>query len=458
VAKGFAQRYLIDYDKTTAPTARLESFRALLHVAAVLDWDVQHVDIKTAFLHGVLPESETVFMEQPPGFEARGKEDWVMRLMKSIYGMKQASRIWNQTFHKSIIEFGFQRLPNEWCVYRRRTDKGITIFAVHVDDIIIISSSPEETNRFKSELRTKWEISDLGPVKYALGIAISRNRETRTVLLSQTALIDRIVEQFGQRDAHPNDIPMMVGEQITRPDKSLPVPPHIVAWAERTPYRSLIGSLNYLAVGTRPDIAFAVGRLATVLDCYRSEHWDAAIRVVRYLKGTRNLSLELGGTNPIRALGFSDSDYGNCTTTSRSIGAYCFSLGGGMLTWASHKHRHATDSTCYAEYVSLHEATHELLFLRQLLDGLGFGPVGPTPLYCDNNSARQLTEDQRWHANTRHFRVRYHTIRDLVNLDELQVVGVPSANNTADILTKALARPAFERLRHFLGLRFSRAS
>jgi hypothetical protein len=186
VAKGFAQRYLIDYDKTTAPTARLESFCALLHVAAVLDWDVQHVDIKTAFLHGVLPESETVFMEQPPSFEARGKKDWVMHLMKSIYGMKQASCIWNQTFHKSIIEFGFQRLPNKWCVYRCRTDKGITIFAVHVDDIIIISSSPEETNRFKSELRTKWEISDLGPIKYALGIAISRNRDAHCAAISNS--------------------------------------------------------------------------------------------------------------------------------------------------------------------------------------------------------------------------------------------------------------------------------
>jgi hypothetical protein len=120
-----------------------------------------------------------------------------------------------------------------------------------------------------------------------------------------------------------------------------------------------------------------------------------------------------------------------------------------MLTWASHKHRHTTDSTCYAEYVSLHEATHELLFLHQLLDGLGFGPVGPTPLYCNDNFTRQLTEDQHWHANTRHFRIRYHTIRDLVNLDELQVV---TTNNTANILTKALACPVFERLHHFLDL------
>ena len=116
IAKGFAQRYLIDYDKT-APTARLKSFRALLHIAAILNWDIQHIDIKTTFFHGILPESETVYMEQPPRFEEPGKEMWVMKLMKSIYGMKQASRIWNQTFHKTITLLGFKQLPCDWCIY-----------------------------------------------------------------------------------------------------------------------------------------------------------------------------------------------------------------------------------------------------------------------------------------------------------------------------------------------------
>jgi transposase InsO family protein len=185
VEKGIAQRYLIDYDKTTAPTARLESFRTLLHIAAVLDWDVQHVDIKTAFLHGVLLDSETVYMEQPPGFKTPGKEDWVMRLMKGLYGMKQASRIWNQTFHKVMVQMNFTRLTCEWCVYRRQTATGITIFAIHVDNIIAVSSSPKENARFKDELRLHWEISDLGTVKFALGIGITHDRPKRTVSLSQ---------------------------------------------------------------------------------------------------------------------------------------------------------------------------------------------------------------------------------------------------------------------------------
>ena len=172
VVKGFAQRYMINYDKTAAPTTRLESFRSILHIAAILDWDIQHVDIKTVFLHGILPESETVFMEQPPGFEVAGKHDWVMKLMKSLYGMKQASRIWNRTFHTALTSLGFTRLACEWCVYIQRSASATTIFAIHVDNIIFISSSPEESLLFKSQLRECWEISDLGSAKFALGITI----------------------------------------------------------------------------------------------------------------------------------------------------------------------------------------------------------------------------------------------------------------------------------------------
>ena len=214
-----------------------------------------------------------------------------------------------------------------------------------------------ENSQFKDKLWTKWEISDLGSVKYALGIAISRDRPNHTIKLSQTALIDRIVNQFGQTNAHPVETPMVPGLQILVPDTSLPVAEYVSSWMDRMPYRSLIGSLNYLAVATRPDISFTVGRLASVLDCYRPEHWDAAIRVVCYLKGTRLLTLDLSGENPICALGYSDLDYNNCPDTSRSIGGYCFSLGTGMISWASHKHTHTMDSSCYAEYVSLHEAS-----------------------------------------------------------------------------------------------------
>ena len=214
VAKGFAQRYGIDYDKTTAPTVRLESFRTILHLAATLNWDLKQFDIKTAFLHGILPEDETMYMEQPPGFASPGKEEWVMRLMKSIYGMKQASRIWNQTFHNAVVQWGFERLDCEWCVYRRNSPTGTIIFAVHVDDIIAAGSSPKETEQFRDLLKSKWEITELGEPKHALGIAISRNHENHTISLSQAAKIDQLVNEYGQQDAHSVDTPMVPGAHL----------------------------------------------------------------------------------------------------------------------------------------------------------------------------------------------------------------------------------------------------
>jgi hypothetical protein len=213
------------------------------------------------------------------------------------------------------------------------------------------------------KLHQHWEISNLGPVKYALEISISCDCKHCTIHLFQLAFIDRIVKQFGQTNAHPANTPLALGIHITCPNPNEPLTSAVSEWMAHTPYHSLIGSLNYLAVTTCPDIAFIVGRLASVLDCYRPHHWDATIRVVCYLKGTCHFTLELSGTNPIKPLGFSDSDYANCPTTSRSIRGYCFSLSSSMVSWASCRQLHTMDSSCYAEYIALHDASQEVTFL-----------------------------------------------------------------------------------------------
>jgi hypothetical protein len=155
VAKGFAQRFGINYDKTTAPTSRLKSLQAISHLATSLNWDLRQFDIKTAFLHGILLPNETIFMEQPPGFEEPGKHDWVWRLLKSIYRMKQASRIWNKTFNSAILGWNFVRLSCEWCVYICRSPTGTIIFSVHVDDIFSTASSPAENDHFAALLKSR---------------------------------------------------------------------------------------------------------------------------------------------------------------------------------------------------------------------------------------------------------------------------------------------------------------
>ena len=163
-------------------------------------------------------------------------------------------------------------------------------------------------------------------------------------------------------------------------------------------------------------------------------------------------SLELGGSNLLWLLGFSDMDYAHFPDTSHSVDGYCFTLDSGMISWASWKQQHASDSTCYSEYIAMHEASHKLLFFRQFLDSLNMSIFDATPIYCNNEAASQLSEDQRWHAHIKHFRVGYHSIHDLVTLNEMKVLGVWSSDNVTDVFTKPLGPTDFAHLRTFLGI------
>jgi hypothetical protein len=206
----------------TSPTARLESFRAILHIAATRGWDIQQVDVKTTFLNATLPADEIQYAHQPKHFKEAGKEGWVWKLLKSLYGLKQSGRIWNREMHDAMIAWGFQRLLCEWCVYVRVVDDITNLVAIHVDDMVCAGSTPAANTSFKDQLRSRWEISDLGEIKFCLGIGIVCDAERRTIALSQTALIDRLISQFHQSDAYPTPTPMEPGLRLTRPSLNDP--------------------------------------------------------------------------------------------------------------------------------------------------------------------------------------------------------------------------------------------
>jgi hypothetical protein len=279
-----------DYDRTTAPTARMEAFLTLPSFAASKDYDAQQFDVKTAFLNGVLSEDEKQYMEQPKGFEEPGKEDWVWKLCRGLYNMKQAGRIWNKTLNEAMQGWLFKCLPCEWCIYYRKTDKGIVIVAIHVDDFLSVASSRKANKEFKQQLKTQFKISE-GDVDLCLGIRIEHDRPARTVSLSQPALIDQVITKFGQSDAYPVSTLMVEGATniLKRPDSSEVLSEEEKSNLAHLPYHSLIGSLMYITIGTHPDITFAVSKLSQFLDCFCRVHWQAALCVVQYLKGTRGL-------------------------------------------------------------------------------------------------------------------------------------------------------------------------
>jgi hypothetical protein len=453
VFKGFEQIYGKDYTTTTSPTARMESWRILLHLAAALDWSSKQTDVKTAFLYSLLPDNETQWMEQPEGMEEEGFEDYVWMLQRGLYGMKQAGRLWNKTMDSAMVEWGFTRLSSESCIYYRQNEQGIVIAVVHVDDFLSVADSEEENARFEAQMKTRWVTSSLGEPKFCIGIAIKRNRADRTVSLSQTALIDKIITQFGQSEAHPISTPMDPGLKLRRPAPNS-ITPLEREKLSKIPYRSLVGCLIYLAVGTRFDISYAVQQLSQFLDCYTHAHWNAAIRVVRYLKGTRNLALTLGGETDLRLIGYTDSDWANCLDTRRSVGGFGFTLGSGLVSWNAKKQKTVASSSCEAEYTAAFEASKEAIWLRTLLTELKFiHPSTSTTILCDNKAAIFLSSDPAMHSRVKHIDIQYHFLRERVQSKELALAYINTKDNIADIFTKALTPGPFARLRAFGGLR-----
>jgi hypothetical protein len=211
---------------------------------------------------------------------------------------------------------------------------------------------------------------------------------------------------------------MVIGLQLHHPDKNAPTPPKILEWHLKTPYREFVSSLNYAAVATHPNIAYAVSQLSSFHECYMPDHWAATVCMLRYLKGMKNLVLILGCNQAPSLIRYSDSDYANCVNTSHPISGYCYSLGSGIILWSSQKQKLTADSSCYAEYITLHDASHEASFLRQLLDGLRFSKPRSTPLHCDNDATSQLTEDHVFHPHVKHIRVKFHHIHDMVSEDK----------------------------------------
>jgi hypothetical protein len=451
VVKGYSAIYGIDYNDTTAPTMRMETFRIVAHIAAVHGWELHQVDIKTAFLRGVLEPGEEVYMKQPKGFETKGKEDHIWELVKGLYGLPQGSRIWNKAMNKGMLSLGFTRIKSEYCLYFRRTPSGIILTGIHVDDFFIAASCSNQASQFKLQLASIWEISDLGEAKFCVGIAIKRDLAEHRIYLSQTALIDKILSSFNMTECNPVSTPMEAGLVLSRHSDVTLTRQEELELA-KLPYRRLVGLLMYLAIATRPDIALAVQKLSQFMNYYREVHWNAAKRVVRYLKGTRTLQLRLGGKELANLVGFSDASYACCPDSGKSVGAYCFSLGDGVVSWAARKQKTVAQSTCDAEYIACSEAARECMWLRMLTAEIELPQANPTPVLTDNEAALALAKDPRFHARAKHINTRCHYIRECVDNGNLLVSYIPTNDNVADILTKPLAAPAFLRLRSYLGL------
>ena len=440
VAKGYVQRHGVDYEEVFAPVARLESIRLLLAIAAGSGWPVHHMDVKSAFLNGELEEE--VYVQQPPGFAATGREHLALRLEKALYGLKQAPRAWNTKLDACLVQLGFSRCESEHGMYARGTTSSRLLVGVYVDDLVIAGSLTSEIDVFKLEMKGLFQMSDLGLLSYYLGIEV---RQSPTGIdIAQPAYALKLVEKAGLAGCRPCQTPMEPRLKLSR-DSTAPK-------VDATKYRSLVGSLRYL-VHTRPDLAFSVGYVSRFMEAPTEEHEAAVKRIIRYIAGTLHLGCRYGREEGATSLvGYSDSDLGGDVDSRKSTSGSLFFLGGSPVTWQSQKQSVVAISSCESEYVAAATATCQGIWLARLLAEFSSSDAEPFALKVDNQSAIALAKNPVFHDRSKHIELKYHFIREAVETKKLELEFVPTEFQLADMLTKPLGRVRLAELRSRIGM------
>ena len=439
VAKGFTQQAGIDYQETYSPVVRYASLRALLSLAAHHDWEAHHMDVKAAYLNGLLQEE--IYMQQPEGFVAAGKEQLVCRLRKALYGLKQAGRAWHQTIDPALKRLGLTPLASDYCVYVHRSQQGhVLILALYVDDLFLFSPSLALLTHFKTQLRLQFRMEDLGEISLMLGMRVVRNRTARTLTISQGTYVEQLLVRFNA-PLNVMSTPMEDGLTLCAA-----IATHQADAATVTRYQAVVGALMYAAACTRPDIAFAVHALGRYSSRPDDTHWRAVKHLLRYLRGTARYSItytgvagDSGRTPPVMSC-YGDADYAGCVDDRKSVTGYVVTLSGGAINWSSRKQRTVTTSTTHAEFVAMTELAKDVVWWRGFLREIGLDMGEPTAVLCDNMAAVALAFNPTHHERTKHFAVLQQYIRELISSGEIHVEYIPTQRNAADVLTKALAR------------------
>ena len=440
VAQGFNQVPGVDYEETFSPVVRFESVRSILALSAKQGWSTHHMDVSTAFLNGDL--NETLFMSQPQSFEVKGKEKYVCKLRKSIYGLKQSSKCWHDAFSSFLLQLGFKQSESDSCVYVSFNKGNIIIIALYVDDLMISSNSDDLLKDIKQKLMSKYVMKDLGIVKQFLGVNVEYHNDKIFIHQSEFALA--LLRKFNFDNAKPVNTPIETSTKLisaTDDDKLFDI----------EMYQSAVGALLYLATRTRPDISFAVGNVSKFCTKPTEKHWMAVKRIFRYIKGTLELGIAYDRSANDKCKGWTDADWAGDSNDRKSTSGYCFTLSNGIISWRSTKQTCVALSTAEAEYVALASSAQEAVWLGKVLNDLQSNNV-PIMIYEDNQSAICLAKSNRNHPKTKHIDIKYNYVRDVLSKSLIEICYCPTDENLADIFTKGLPADRFCKLRLMLGM------
>ncbi len=441
VVKGFSQVRGIHYHRTFAPVCRLESVRLILSIAASKKLYLHQIDFKTAYLNSNLDIE--LYAKPPPGINI--PMGFVWKLEKACYGLKQAGRRWYETINKVLLDIGFVRLDADHCVYVLRRSGAILYLVLYVDDCGIAYSDKDILTFVLEEIKKFFVFKDMGKLRWFLGFLVTQAEDRSWIRISQEGYIRTMLQTFGLWEITTAPTPCATTVDLF--PKGKPCEKDNKAVASK-PYRQLVGSLLYAAHVCRPDIATVVGFLARFLDCPHKVHWDTAVRICKYLKGSLNLGILYHGA--IKLFGFSDANWGK-DVEGHSTSGYVFFLNeGGASVWGVKKQRSVAISSCEAEIYAASLAAAVATWIRKFMVGCGFKPNGATLIWEDNEGAISLSHDPTQHSRAKHIYIKDMFIREKVERKEVFLKHVRTNENVADFFTKNLSRDVFRQFRNVI--------
>ncbi|CAI7740910.1 unnamed protein product [Closterium sp. NIES-54] len=438
VVKCFTHAYGADYDETYSPVSSYVTLRNFLSIVAVLDLNLMQLDMKNAFLQSKL--DRVLYMYKPDYFnDGTGR---VCKLLKSLYGLKQSSLLWYRALDGALLGAGWKKSQVDEALYFKVGDDGVTCWVlVYNDDLLAASSS---TAMLKELLEAAFELREISPVLKYLRLEIVRDRPARKMWLHQEGYADKLRRRFidEEQGGRVPKMPVLVDAyaQVTFDDEE-------AQEREEEDYRQKVSLLQFAATATRPDIAFACTKLGSGLTVRSDQHWHEVDRCLAYLADTRDTALEFGGgPKSLELIGYVNADDAGDKQNRTSTGGYVFVYGGAAVSWSSSRIKCATLSSTESEYVAATDAGKEGRRLRFLLAEFKLLDAGkPTILRVDNKSAITVAEGLGMTGNLKHMERRYAWLQHMVRHGKFVLKYIPTTEQPADFLTKALHFPAFNQ-------------
>ena len=426
------------YGETYAPAASQRVTRIFAALSVSLD-GVQHhhIDVKGAYLHA--PISEDVFMYPPRGL--RVPAGHLCKLNKSMYGTHQANRNWVKYHRCGLINAGYKSLLSDACIFVKRDGNSFLLSEVHTDDADVLTNDKRMLDHYVETLASFCRVGSIEPMRHFCGITFDRKADGG-VILHQTAYTMDKLNLFDMQEVRRRSTPAEC-KQLTK-DAGDTTP---LASNDTRRYQAIVGSLQWLANNTRPDITFSCNQLSKFNSAPTREHLRAAHQVLQYLRhNQRGLHYSKPAAPALTVTGYADSDWGSDTDDRKPYLGWCVLLDGNLVLWKTKKATCVALSTCQAEYMALAHCVQDVIYLRQLLGELDVGgTTAPSVVYCDNRSAKQGVETGSFSSKMRHVAIKYHFVRDHVEKGDIRVEWIQSSDNRSDAFTKPLQKHLFDK-------------